>query len=46
MSATAFPAEGKDHGTINSELGTPGDEPTRALFEFLEEVLNRPKNSP
>ncbi len=39
VSAKAFPAEGKDHGTINSELGTPGDEPTKVMFEFLEGVV-------
>lgn len=37
--ARASPAAGKDHGTINSDLGRPGDEPTRALFEFLNGVL-------
>ena len=25
--------------TINRELGLPDDEPTKALFEFLDEVL-------
>ena len=45
VTASAFPAEGKNHGTINSDLGTPGDEPTEVLFEFLEEVLDRPKGS-
>lgn len=30
----------KDHGTINSERGTPGDGPKKAIFEFLEEQLN------
>lgn len=39
--ATAFPAEGKDHGTINSDLGKPGDAPTRALFEFLDGALKQ-----
>ena len=28
-------AEGKTHGTINSELGLPDDKPTQALWEFL-----------
>jgi len=37
--ANAFPAEEKDHGTINSELGFPDDKPTKALFEFLDAVL-------
>ena len=35
----AFPAEGKSHGTINSELGLPKDEPTKALFEFVTQTL-------
>jgi acetyl esterase/lipase len=39
VSAKAYPAEGKDHGTINSELGTPDDTPTAALFAFLDAVL-------
>jgi acetyl esterase/lipase len=34
ISATLVPAEGKTHGTINSELGVEGDKPTKALFEF------------
>ena len=34
-----FPAAGKDHGTINSDLGLPDDEPTKALFEFLDGAL-------
>ena len=33
------PGEGKNHGTINRDLGLPDDEPTRAVFEFLDEVL-------
>ena len=36
ISATTYPAEGKDHGSINSDLGLPGDEATKALFEFLD----------
>jgi arylformamidase len=39
VAATAFPAEGKDHTTINADLGRPGDLPTRVLFEFLDGVL-------
>ena len=41
VSATAYPAEGKTHGTINSDLGLPDDKPTRALFEFLGSVLKQ-----
>lgn len=36
MSSKVVAGEGKTHGTINSDLGTPGDEPTKALFEFLD----------
>jgi arylformamidase len=39
VSARAYPAEGKNHGTINSEVGLPDDKPTRALYEFLDVVL-------
>jgi acetyl esterase/lipase len=46
VSARAFPAVGKDHGTINADLGTPDDEPTQALFAFLEQVLKRTIKSP
>lgn len=35
VSAKVYPAHGKTHATINSELGLAGDAPTRALFEFL-----------
>jgi arylformamidase len=41
VSATAYPAEGKTHGTINSDLGLADDKPTRALFEFLGSVLKQ-----
>jgi acetyl esterase/lipase len=36
--AEAYAAAGKTHTTINSELGTPDDKPTAALFEFLDRV--------
>jgi acetyl esterase/lipase len=39
ISARAFPAEGKNHTTINTDLGLPGDNPTQALFEFLGKSL-------
>jgi arylformamidase len=39
VSARAYPAQGKDHGTINADLGKPDDEPTNALFEFVMGVL-------
>lgn len=41
ISAKAFPAEGKTHTTINSDLGTPDDKPSQALFEFLKNALQR-----
>jgi len=34
--ARVVPAEGKTHRTLNTELGTPGDVPTTAVFAFLE----------
>src|SRR5262249_38769726 len=36
--ARIHPAEGKNHTTINDDLGTPSDKPTKALFEFLGAV--------
>jgi acetyl esterase/lipase len=39
--ATAYPAAGKTHTTINADLGLPDDQPTRALFEFLGGVLKK-----
>jgi acetyl esterase/lipase len=39
VSAKIVPAEGKTHGTINSDLGLPDDPPTRALWEFLDGAL-------
>ncbi len=41
VSAKAYPAEGKNHTTINADLGLPDDKPTQALFEFLGGVLNK-----
>ena len=37
--ARAYPAKDKSHGTINSDLGKPGDEPTRELFRFVRGCL-------
>jgi acetyl esterase/lipase len=39
VAAAVFPAEGKTHGTINSEIGLPDDKPSKALFEFVERQL-------
>jgi hypothetical protein len=41
VSATVVAAEGKTHGTINSDLGMPNDKPTQAMWEFLDEVLKK-----
>jgi arylformamidase len=37
--AKTYPAKGKNHSTINNDLGTQGDDTTKALFEFLHDVL-------
>lgn len=41
ISARAFPAEGKNHTTINADLGLTDDGPTKVLFEFLGGVLKK-----
>src|SRR5262249_24132361 len=41
VSAKVVSAEGKTHGTINTDLGLPDDKPTKALYEFLEEILKK-----
>lgn len=41
VSARVVAAEGKTHGTINSELGLPDDKPTQAMWEFLDGVLKK-----
>jgi acetyl esterase/lipase len=41
ISATAYPAEGKDHGSINADLGLPDDRPTKVLLRFLDETLKK-----
>lgn len=35
VAAEVVPAEGKTHGSLNQELGQPGDKPTEAVFAFL-----------
>jgi hypothetical protein len=32
---------GKNHTTINADLGLPDDRPTQALFEFVGGVLKK-----
>lgn len=41
VKATVVAAEGKNHGSINSDLGTPGDKPTAALADFLASCLKK-----
>lgn len=41
VSAKAYPAEGKNHTTINSELGLADDKPTRELFDFLMKAIKK-----
>lgn len=39
LSGKTYPAEGKTHTTINSELGAADDKPTAAFFEFAARVF-------
>jgi acetyl esterase/lipase len=39
--ATAYPAAGKNHTTINADLGSPNDRPTQEILTFLGAVLNK-----
>jgi arylformamidase len=39
--AKAYPAEGKTHDTLNDDLGLPDDKPTKALFEFVDGLLQK-----
>jgi acetyl esterase/lipase len=41
ISARAYPAEGKNHTTLNNDLGVPDDRPTQELFAFLATVLKK-----
>jgi len=41
ISANAHAAEGKNHTTINADLGLPGDRPTQEMFAFLAAVLKK-----
>jgi acetyl esterase/lipase len=41
VSAKTFAGEGKNHGTINSELGESDDPPTKAVFEFVKSVTKK-----
>ena len=45
--AEVLACPGKTHGTINTELGLSEDQPTQAVFEFLEGRLKqRPESTP
>jgi hypothetical protein len=41
ISAKAYPAEGKNHTTINNDLGLADDRPTQEMFGFLNAVLKK-----
>ena len=41
FTAKAYPAQNKDHRSINADLGLPDDEPTKVLFEFVDGVLKK-----
>jgi arylformamidase len=41
ISATAYAAEGKNHTTINNDLGIADDRPTQEMFGFLSVVLKK-----
>lgn len=41
FSAKAYAAEGKNHTTINSDLGLSDDRPTQEMFGFLSAVLKK-----
>jgi arylformamidase len=41
ISAKAYPAEGKNHTTINNDMGLADDRPTREMFSFLSAVLKK-----
>ena len=39
--AMAYPAAGKNHTTINADLGLPDDRATQELFAFLDKLVKR-----
>jgi arylformamidase len=41
VSAKTFPAQGSEHDKLNNGLGLPNDQPTQALFEFVDGVLKK-----
>jgi len=40
IEATAYPAEGKNHTTINADIGAENDKPTIELFKFVRNQMN------
>jgi len=42
VEASVYPSAGKNHNTLNDDLGKPGDEPTKALLDFMQHVLTQP----
>ncbi|MCR9115898.1 MAG: alpha/beta hydrolase [bacterium] len=40
--AKVVAGEGKTHATINRELGSDGDKPTVAVFQFIKEITKSP----
>jgi hypothetical protein len=38
---TTHGAAGKDHSTLNNDLGLPNDKPTQEMFAFLSQVSRR-----
>jgi acetyl esterase/lipase len=34
-------AEGKTHNSLNSDLGLPGDAPTKAILDFLDRIVKK-----
>ena len=43
VSAKVVAGQGKDHGTINADLGLADDEPTKAVYEFMDRALQQTK---
>ena len=41
ISAQAYPADGKNHTTINNDLGLTDDRPTQEMFTFLSVALQK-----
>ena len=44
VSAKAYPAEGKNHTTINADLGLPEDKATQQMWEFPEQGVEEGLN--